>query len=104
QRFRADPARLELRAIERDPLSGKIIAPSRFCQLSLLTPCTSNLFRDTKEEAAARPELRCEYADATSAPDLIDVVEQVDDVETYCHRLRIVRQQEFALDADIDLR
>ena len=36
-------------------------------------------------------------------PDLVDGVEQVDDVETNGHRLGVVRQQEFALDADIDL-
>jgi hypothetical protein len=41
----------------------------------------SQLLRDTGKEAAARPELRREYADARAAPDLVDRVEQVDDIE-----------------------
>src|SRR6202021_2550545 len=63
----------------------------------------SYLFREAEEEAAARSELRREHAYAGPVPDLVDGVEQVDDVETNGHRLGIVRQQEFALDADIDL-
>src|SRR5580698_215556 len=63
----------------------------------------SDLFRNAEEETAPRTILRREHADAGSVPELVDGVEQVDDVETNRHRQRIVRQQEFALDADIDL-
>src|SRR5580692_9144270 len=64
---------------------------------------TSYLLRESEEEAAARAELRREYSDAGAIPDFVDRVEQVDDIETNRHRQGIVRQQEFALDADIDL-
>ena len=33
----------------------------------------------------------------------VDGVEQIDDVEAHRHRLRIVRQQKFARDADVEL-
>src|SRR5580692_2403299 len=64
---------------------------------------TSYLLRESEEEAAARAELRREYSDAGAIPDFVDRVEQVDDIETNRHRQGIVRQQEFALDADIHL-
>src|SRR5271156_4332935 len=66
--------------------------------------CLSNLFRYAEEIAAPRPELRREYADPAAASDLIDRIEEVDDVETQRHRLRIVRQQKLARDSGIELR
>jgi hypothetical protein len=63
----------------------------------------SELCRYSEEIAAARSELRGEHADAASAPDLINRVEVIDDVEAQGHRLRIVGKQKLAGDADIDL-
>src|ERR1700682_1463305 len=63
----------------------------------------SKLLRNADEEAAARPELRREHADAGAIPDLVDLVEQVHDVEP--HGRRLVRRDdvEIVRQPDIDL-
>jgi hypothetical protein len=45
-----------------------------------------------------------EHTDAAAAPDLIDRLEEIDDVEPQRHRLGIVGQQKLPRDADIELR
>ena len=71
--------------------------------VSFLRPGPHIFFERPRKKPRRGPELRREHAYAATAPDLVDGVEQVDDVETNGHRLGVVRQQEFALDADIDL-
>src|SRR5580704_10715090 len=58
-------------------------------------------FLQTEEVTAARTVLRCEYADAGAASDLIDRIEDIHDVEA--HRHRSLRCREVARDADIEL-
>src|SRR5260370_25126121 len=47
----------------------------------------SQLLRNAGKEASARPELWREHADTGPVPDLVDLVEQVDDVEPHRGRL-----------------
>ena len=58
------------------------------------------------EESPPGPILRRENADARAIPDLVDIVEKVDDIEAQFQRsqARIAGQPEFMRDAEIDLR
>ena len=44
---------------------------------------SSDFLRQAYKIAAARAELRSEHADAAAVADLVDLVEEIDDVETH---------------------
>ena len=48
---------------------------------------SSDFLRQAYKIAAARAELRSEHADAAAVADLVDLVEEIDDVETHRERL-----------------
>src|SRR5581483_10167037 len=76
------------------------------CSFVSLSPPTpgSELLRDAAEKSAARPVLRREHADARAVPDLVDLVEHVDDVEPHRGRLHHrARPLELVADAEIEL-
>src|SRR5450759_5507670 len=63
----------------------------------------SEFLRNADKEHAARPELRRKHTDAGAVPDLVDLVEQVDDIEP--HRRWLVRRKDVEImrHPDIDL-
>src|SRR5260221_2393825 len=63
----------------------------------------SQLLRNAGKEASARPELWREHADTGPVPDLVDLVEQVDDVEPHRGRLGPSREKVFVRYPGIDL-
>ena len=58
--------------------------------------------READQKLAARPELGCKDTDSGAVPDLVDLIEQVDDVEAYgrgllCAPRELMRQPEIDL-------
>ena len=92
------------RAVSRSILSrvrvGRALSSHTRCRIRA---AIYELLRYAGKEAAARAVLRREHADAAAAPDEIDGVEQIDDVEAHRHRLWIIWQQKLARHPDIEL-
>ena len=65
-------------------------------------PRQSQLLRNAGIKAATCAILWSKYADAAAVAQLVKVVEQIDDVETERHRLKLRRPLDVARDAEID--